>query len=440
MWTPDIATWPALAPLHQRFETHSIDNVPEAVHAAIHTLRNAGGMKEVRAGQQVAITVGSRGIDRIAEVTAAVVETAKSLGLVPFIVPAMGSHGGATAEGQRAVLASLGITEVTMLAPIRASMQVAHVGDTEDGIPVYIDALALEADHIIIVNRVKSHTKFKAPIESGLCKMACIGLGNHDGAVRNHRLAVRHGFAHVIRQAGRLVFNTAPVLFGLGLVENAFGRLHTIRAVAPAHVEQEEEALLTLAQSLAPRLPFDRIDLLIVDAIGKNISGTGMDVNVTGRNRDILGDYTTGPHISRIAVRDLTPESKGNALGIGFADFTTDRLVRAMDYVKTVTNALTGISPEKAAIPIHYPSDMAMLQAALHSLGDWTPERVRIVRISNTRDLQTLFASPALFHDLPAHVTRTGPPADISFLPDGTLADKPRTGIPGSSLVTHDVV
>ncbi|GFM35680.1 lactate racemase domain-containing protein [Desulfovibrio psychrotolerans] len=427
MWTPDIAQWPSLAPVLQQFDNTCIDDVRTAVCTAVTALREdaAGGMRPVVPGQTVAITAGSRGIDRIAEVTAALVEACRRMGLEPFIVPSMGSHGGATAEGQVRVLASLGITEESVGAPIRSSMQVVRLGETADGIPVFMDALAMQADHIVIANRVKSHTKFKAPIESGLFKMACIGLGKHEGAALYHKLAIRHGFAHVIRAAGRVALAKSPILFGLGLVENAFGKLHTVRAMAPQTLEAEEEALLTLSKSLAPGLPFHDIDLLIVDAIGKNISGTGMDVNVTGRNRDILGDFTSTPRVSRIFVRDLTPESEGNALGIGFADFTTDRLVNAMDYAKTVTNALTGISPEKAAIPIHYPSDRQALQAALHSLGDWQPETVRIVRIANTLRLEQLYASPALLAaqenaSAPA-LRQTAPARPITFMQDGNL-------------------
>jgi hypothetical protein len=408
MWTPEIPRWPMLAPVRQEFDATQVGDVEKAVSLAVEQLRSSGMLRPVRPGQTVAITAGSRGIDRIAEVTAALVTVCRAMGLEPFIVPSMGSHGGATAEGQVQVLASLGITEETAGAPIRSSMQVVQLGETEDGIPVFMDALAMQADHIIIANRVKSHTKFKAPIESGLFKMACIGLGKHTGAALYHKLAVRHGFAHVIRQAGRLALATAPVLFGLGLVENAHGKLHTIAAIVPQQIEQEEEILLTLCKELSPKLPFSVIDLLIVDRIGKNISGTGMDVNVTGRNRDILGDFMSSPRVSRIFVRDLTPESEGNALGIGFADFTTDRLVHAMDYAKTVTNALTGISPEKAAIPIHFPTDRQSLQAALHSLGDWQPETVRIVRIADTLHLETMHVSPALLAGLPASARRTG--------------------------------
>ncbi|UZP68038.1 nickel-dependent lactate racemase [Desulfovibrio mangrovi] len=425
MWTPDITRWPMLAPVRQRFDAQSVQNVEAAVRDTVAQLFASGKLKAVTAGQTVAITAGSRGIDRIAEVTAALVAICRDMGLDPYIVPSMGSHGGATAEGQVKVLASLGITEASIGAPIRSSMDVVRLGETEDGIPVFMDSLAMQADHIIIANRIKSHTKFKAPIESGLFKMACIGLGKHTGAALYHKLAVRHGFARVIREAGRLTLAKAPILFGLGLVENAHGKLHTIKAIAARNVEAEEEKLLMLCKQLSPKLPFAAVDLLIVDAIGKNISGTGMDVNVTGRNRDILGDFTSTPRISRIFVRDLTPESEGNALGIGFADFTTDRLVNAMDYGKTVTNALTGISPEKAAIPIHYPTDRQALQAALHSLGDWQPETVRIVRIADTLHLENIYVSPALFEELPLSATHFAQAEAMHFGPDDNLLPFP---------------
>ncbi|MFW5734854.1 MAG: hypothetical protein ACOCWR_07335, partial [Oceanidesulfovibrio sp.] len=366
-----------------------------------------------------------RGIASLAEVLAATVAFFRSRGAAPFIFPAMGSHGGATAEGQRAHLEHLGLTEDVLGAPIRSSMDVLQVGSTSHGVPVYLDAKALAADHIVIVNRVKTHTKFTGRLESGLFKMLAVGAGKHLGAATVHREAVRLGMAEVIKSVSRVALGCSPVLAGIGLVENGAGALHTLRACGPASMEHEEAELLALSKSLMPRLPARDIDLLVVDEIGKNISGTGMDTKVTGRNRDILSTFDEPdpdlPRVARIVVRDLHPDSQGNALGIGFADFTTDRLVRTMDYGKTVTNALTGISPEKAAVPIHFPTDRECFEAALSSLGSWMPETVRVVRIRNTKHLDLVAVSPALLNNLPSNCEVAGEPQALAFDHRGNL-------------------
>jgi uncharacterized protein (DUF362 family) len=420
--TPTSQTFPLLADIRQQFETREIADVGAAVRGE---LARAGVLARVRPGESVAVTAGSRGIDRIAEVTRAVCDAVRAAGGEPFVVPSMGSHGGATAEGQTAVLAALGMTEASLGAPVRSSMDTVVLGTTARGLKVHADRSAAGADHVIVVNRVKCHTKFKAEIESGLCKMLAVGLAKHAGATQAHRHAVRLGMAAIILDAARMCLEKLPVLAGLGLVENGAGRLHTVRALAPEVLMDGEKELLVLAKGLLPKLPFADIDLLIVDRIGKDVSGTGMDTNVTGRNRDILGDFTVTPRVARILVRGLTERTKGNALGIGYADFTTDRLVAAMDYRATVTNALTGISPEKAAIPVHFPTDRQAVAAALDSLGAWTAETVRVVRIRDTLHLARIQASPALLRDLPAHAVQDGDPAPMDFGPDGNLTDIP---------------
>jgi len=419
----DEPTFPRMALVEQRFDPAEI---ADAARATARALRESGQLERLRPGETVAVTAGSRGIDRIDEVTAAVCQTLRDRGATPFVFPAMGSHGGATAQGQSQLLAGLGeagITEETVGAPIRSTMDVVELGRTPEGFPVLLDAHAAAADHIVVVNRVKAHTKFKARIESGMFKMMAIGMGKHAGATQAHRLAVRRGFAAVIESVGRAMLARAPILAGVGLVENAFGRLREIRALGPREMETGEAELLARAKSVSAKLPFASIDLLIVDEIGKDISGTGMDTNVTGRNRDILGDFTVEPRVKRIFVRDLSPASGGNALGVGYADFTTDRLVKAMDYRKTVTNALTGVSPEKAAIPIHFATDREAVEAALHSLGCWEPEAVGVVRIRNTLRLGRLLVSEGLLGALPGNASVIGQPGAMVFDLEGNLAD-----------------
>jgi hypothetical protein len=272
------------------------------------------------------------------------------------------------------------------------------------------------------VNRIKAHTKFRGEVESGLVKMLAIGLGKHRGAAYLHRLAVARGsFPAVILPAARLMLDKLPVLCGLGLVENGYGRTHTVRAFAPAEIVHGEAGLLRLARSLSPKLPCPDLDLLVVDRMGKDVSGTGMDTNVTGRNRDILGEFPTGQRVKRLVVLGLSPGSDGNANGIGYADFTTDRLVRAMDRHKTVTNALTALGPEKAAIPVHFPTDREAVEAALDSLGLWSPDTCRVVRIRDTLSLSRLLVSEALLPDLPSTCRVVGEPEEMAFDGEGNL-------------------
>jgi hypothetical protein len=333
----------------------------------------------------------------------------------------MGSHGGATAEGQTALLAAKGITEAAVGAPIRSSMDTVLLGQS-DGVEVYCDAIAAGADHVLVVNRIKPHTKFKGDVESGLMKMLAVGLGKHRGAAFLHRLTVARGsFPAVILPTARLMLEKLPILGGLGLVENAYGRTHTLRAFGPAELEAGEAGLLPLAKRLSPKLPCPDLDLLIVDRMGKDISGTGMDTNVTGRNRDILGEFPTGQRVRRLVVRDMSPGSDGNANGIGYADFTTDRLVRDMDMRKTVTNSLTALSPEKAAIPVHFPTDRQVVEAALDSLGLWSPDTCRVIRIRDTLALSRLLVSEALLSELPANCRVVGQPEEMAFDAGGDL-------------------
>jgi len=390
--TPLDTFYPAVALVEQRLHRAPIENLQEAVATALDSLSLQARTDR---GESVAVAVGSRGIHRIDETTRLCVQYLSGIGLQPVIVPGMGSHGGATPEGQMGVLSKLGITEKSVGAPIRSCMATDTIGKTASGMEIPFAREALQADHIVVINRVKPHTKFKSDIESGLCKMLTVGLGKATGAAAYHRQAVRESF-DIIQEAAAAILATCPVLFGLALLEDGCGNLSRIEPVRPETWIAQEKTLLRQAYATAARIPLSPIALLIVDCIGKNISGIGMDSKVTGRHRDITGDFFTAPHVKRIFVRDLSPRSDGNGNGIGLADFTTDRLVAALDFQKTYTNALAAISPEKAAVPVHFPTDRTVLEACAQSMGMETLRDARIVRIKDTANLGTLQISRAL--------------------------------------------
>lgn len=384
--------FPEIALFRQKLHAEELQDVPGAVRTALETLNISSATKS---GESVAVCVGSRGISQISLIVSECVKHLMNNGLKPFIVPAMGSHGGTTPEGERSVLAKLGIDESRVKVPILPAEDVVRIGTLKIGIPILMDKGAAEADHIVVINRVKPHTKFHGPIESGLTKMLTVGLGKGKGAAIYHRAAVQHTFG-ILHDAARRILEECSVLFGLAILEDGYRHISRIRAVGPENWHQTERKLLEEARVMVPRIPFDPIDILIVDEIGKEISGIGMDSNVTGRHRDIVGDFFTPPHAKRIFVRNLSPESDGNANGIGLADVTTRRLVDAIDFEKTYQNALTAISPEKAAVPMHFETDRECVETCLNTIGMVQPEAARIVRIKNTATLETLWISRAL--------------------------------------------
>jgi hypothetical protein len=403
---------PLMLRIRQRFDAPRVADVPGAVRAELARI----GVRElIHPGETVAVTAGSRGIANIALIIRTLVEVLKEGGARPFIVPAMGSHGGATAEGQRKIIEGLGITEVSVGAPIRSSMETVELGTTRDGIPLHFDRAAHEADRIAIVNRVKPHTNFSGTIESGLIKMMLIGLGKHVGAATYHRAIVDHSFDHVARAAGPLVLARGRIALGLALLENGYDETAHVEAVLPAGFEEREQALLVLAKQWLPRLPIRRPDLLIVDQMGKNVSGSGMDTNVIGRKPHGTADWDPG--VKRLFVRELTPETGGNAYGIGLADFTTARLVRAIDRRATALNCLTASHPAAAAIPIHFETDREAIDAALATVGLAPPERARVVRIENTLRLVELDVSEACRTEVAgrADVEILGAPRPLAF-------------------------
>src|SRR5438093_5109807 len=389
--------FPRMFAIRQKFPSSSPLDIPAVVQ---HEFRAQKVLSRLQPGAQIAVGVGSRGISNIKSIVSAVLGELKTAGAKPFIIPAMGSHGGATPEGQIGVLESYGITEQSVGVPIRASMEVERLGTSADGVEVFCSVAALRSDGIVIVNRVKPHTDFTGTHGSGVMKMLVIGLGKRTGAATCHGAAARLGFERVIRGVARVTLSRAPILCGVAIVENQFHETARIAVLKPAEIEAREKELLEEARQLMPRLPFDDIDVLIVDRLGKNISGSGMDPNVTGRwvhgySTSLADDNRQSPRIRRIFVRDLTPETHGNAIGIGFADITTTRLVNAMDKGVTYINALTSLTPNGAKIPIYFDTDREAIAQALTSLAIPDTRQAKVVRITDTLSLADLEVSEA---------------------------------------------
>jgi hypothetical protein len=413
--------YPSLLRVRQHFERPRVADIAGAVFAALERL-DLG--RRVRPGHRVALTAGSRGIANIPVILKATADFLKKLGARPFVVPAMGSHGGGTAEGQRQIIESYGITEEFLGVPLLASMEVIQLGSTPEGFPVYLDRHASEAEHIGVVARVKPHTGFHGPIQSGLLKMMMIGLGKHVGALAYHRILLEHPYDSVVRSVGRTFLARAPVAFGLGVVENGYDETALVEGVPPEQFEPREEALLAEATRLMPRLPVRQGDLVVIDEIGKDVSGSGMDTNIVGRKRAFRGqpDGDGQPSYRLLYVRGLTEHTHGNATGIGLADFTTTRLVRGMNYRATVINCLTAGYPEGAFLPVHFDSDREVLDAALAIIGQRTPEQARVLRIRNTLTLDELDVSEACLAE-PAQTafTPAGPARPLTFDAAGNL-------------------
>jgi len=415
--------FPRMIKVQQQFEAPRVDDIPGTVKAQIDGLNLSGKVKK---GDTVAITVGSRGINEIHVITKAIVEALKALGAAPFIVPAMGSHGGGTAEGQRQIIESYGVTEPFVGCPIRATMEVVQVGTVEGKVPVYFDKYASEADHVVVSGRVKPHTGFVGEIESGLHKMMLIGLGKHKGAAIYHQAIVHYSFDRIIRGVAQQVIDKCGILFGLAMVENQYDQTAMIDAVPPEKFAEREKELLILARKWMPRLPFDRVDLLVIDAMGKNISGSGIDTNVVGRKyNDHAAAEKEFPKVTRILVRGLTPETHGNAAGIGMAEYCHKRLVDGMNVEATVINCMTGNAPSGAAIPVHFATDRECLEKALQTVGFVEPQNARVLRIRNTLHLGELLVSEAYEKELAGRddLSVLAPAADMEFDAQGDLLD-----------------
>jgi hypothetical protein len=376
----------------------------------------------IKPGQTVALAVGSRGIVNIDVVTRASVDHLKRLGAHPFVFPAMGSHGGGTTEGQLSVLEHYGITDATMGCPIRATMDVVQVGETL-GLPVWLDREASQADWIGVINRVKPHTDFKGEIESGLFKMMTIGLGKHRGAIQAHRANIRHRYETVVTSVGREMLRRARIAFGLGIVENGYDETAKVQAFLPADIEAGERALLREAKAWMARLPFDPIDLLIVDEMGKDVSGAGMDSNIIGRHGTFFEPPFPSPKITFIVVCDLTAHTYGNATGIGNADFTTRRLADKVEWNATYINCLTACSPAGAKLPPVLDTDRDAVAVALSCLGLERIEDARVVRIKNTLRLAEVEVSEAFAPEVAKRedLRQVSEPAPLAFDATGAL-------------------
>jgi len=411
---------PKIFKIRQKIDAPRLENVEKRVEELLDRFRLS---EKVKRGERIGITAGSRGIRDKPRVLKTILSRLKDLGASPFVVPCMGSHGGGTPEGQVEMLESLGITEKSVGAPVVSSIEVEEIGQTKFGTPVYIDKNMCGADRVIVVNRIKLHTDFKGELESGLVKMMVIGMGKPKGALMAHRLTIKHGFPQVLAEIGPIILKKLPIFFGMGIIENQYDETAIIELLRPEEFMEKEKVLLKKAKELMPMLPFDQIDILVIDEMGKNVSGAGMDTNVIGRNFFIGAAKFEKPRITRIFVRDLTEESHGNATGIGMAEYTTKRLVQKIDYPSTYLNSITGMIPDNGRIPIAFEKDREALSVAHYNSGVLNPEDLRILWIKNTLHLEYLYASEALLKE-----SRSNPgleilsePFDFPFDKNGNL-------------------
>jgi hypothetical protein len=398
--------------VRQRFDVTSLADVAAAVRDEFQKFDPGD---KVRVGQTVAVGVGSRGTHDLKILVAATVASLKSMGLKPFVIPAMGSHGGGNAEGQRQVLAELGITQEAVGAPIVSNMDVVSLGRVESGAEVFFAKDALDADHIVVINRIKPHTAFRSDVESGLCKILAVGCGRQKGAANMHR----YDLAKTIVPAARLIMQQAPILCGLAVTENALGGTHSMKLARPAEFPAVDRKFLNIAWTLLPKLPVDDLDILLVDEMGKNVSGAGMDPNVIGFWRREGGPRR--PDYRILVVLDLTPHSHGNATGIGMADLTTRRVIDSIDWEATYLNAFTSGVLRSARMPIPLDNDRLAVEAALNRTPD--PGGVRMVRIVNTGELETFWATAAMLPELGAqkNITVDDAAIELKFSRDGRL-------------------
>ena len=414
------APLPTMYRVDQRFDAPDVTDIEAEVAQQLADLRG-----QVRPGMRVGLTAGSRGVANIATILGAAGEVIRRAGGTPFIIPAMGSHGGAVAEGQVDVLASYGVTEQTTGMPVVSSMEVRPIGTLDGGPTVYMSTTALDADALLIVNRVKPHTDFRGEIESGLAKIMTIGLGKHRGAEMVHSYGTA-GLSRWMPQAAQMMVQQANVLGGLAILENAYDRTGKLAFVTPEDIGGPGEArLLVEAKEMMASLPFDEIDVLIVQEMGKNISGTGMDTNIIGRMMiDRVAEFER-PHVRIVVVLDLTDEAHGNAAGVGLADLTTSRLVEKLDlramYINGLTSGIGGLPRVK--LPTFLPTDLDAIAAGILSCGRGDPQNARVVAIRNTLELSDLAISDSLLADARAHprLDLAGDSAKLPFDDAGTL-------------------
>lgn len=381
-----------MALVRHHFPTNHIEDVAAEVRSQ---LSKVGLSQRVKPGMRVAITAGSRGVTNIDLIFKTLIEELKKLDTRPFIVPAMGSHGGATGEGQIKLIAEYGITEESMEVPILSSMETVVIGQTLHGALVHMDKNAYNADAVIPVNRVKAHTSLQSPIQSGLCKIMAVGLGKQKGAESIHD----HGLSPNVSEAADVMLGTGKIALGIAIVENAYHQTCKIVATPPEMIHNTDRECLELSNSLLPRVPFDELDVLVVDWMGKNISGPGMDTNVIGLWRQFPERFPFTPMYKKLVVLNVTPESQGNCCGIGMADFTTWKLVRQIDYKKTYWNVLTGGTTRGGMIPITLDTDVDAVEVALRSARRVGAD-FEMVRIKNTVELWEFYVTASLLERL----------------------------------------
>lgn len=389
-----MMAYPPMSVIRQRFPNEKLADVEGRLRAEL----GLSGV-HIRPGSRIAIAVGSRGIANLKGMVREIVRWVKSQQAEPFIVPAMGSHGGATAEGQAEVLAGYGITKDEVGADIVSSMDVVSLRQDTAEVPVYFDRNAHGADGTILLNRIKPHTSFRGRYESGLMKMIAIGLGKHAQALAIHNLGVR-GLREVMPAVAMQSLRHGNILLGIAVVENASDETMLIRALPVNHIAQEEPGLLEIARAQMPRLPVGNLDVLIVNEMGKNISGLGMDTNVIGRLKIPGQPEPETPRIRIIYARDLTVESHGNAVGMGLADIIHRRLFEKIDFAATYENAATATFLERAKVPMVADTDRQALDWALRACNQSDPSGLRIIRIQNTLRLDVLQVSPAVLDEV----------------------------------------
>jgi hypothetical protein len=382
--------------ISQVFENKKIDNVSEKI---IQELDRIKFNEKIKPGMQIGITVGSRGIDNLDLIIKTVIQEVKKYGGSPLIISAMGSHGGATVEGQLSILESYGITEEKMGVPVKATTETVKFGKLENGLPVYLNKIAISLNGLIIINRIKVHTSFKSNIESGLCKMLAVGLGNHKGATLVHSLGVK-GLSDYMVKFAEVILQKAPILCGIGILENSYDKTYKITAANPEDFKKVDKKLLKGCKRILPRLPVLDVDLLIIEQIGKNISGTGMDTNVVGGITEFSKGTFSSPKIKEIMLLDITPESHGNAHGVGLATAITKKLYDKIDFQATYTNSVASGFLKKSRIPMIFSTEKEAFRTCLSVLGNLPEIKSRIIIIKNTLKLDEIYVSELVWEEI----------------------------------------
>jgi Lactate racemase N-terminal domain len=411
--------FPRMVNVNQKFDSTHLGDIPGTI---AREFQRPEVRARIKAGQVVAVGCGSRGVANIGLIAKLVIKELQALGAKPFIFPSMGSHGAATAEGQKKVLEGYGITESATGVPVKATMETTVVGHLADGTPVHMDRYAAEADAIVVINRIKPHTAFRGATESGLTKMLAIGIGKIVGAATYHTQGM-DTFPDLLPKVRDVNLAKRNVALGIGIVENAHDQTALIEAIPGDRIAAREPALQEMAKRLMPQLYFNDIDVLIIDEMGKNISGAGFDPNITGRNRRAI-QWNFGPKVKKIAVLGLTPESNGNATGLGGADVITMRLFREMDVPSTYANIITSMNLDGGAIPIIMNTERDAIALAVKTVVRVKPENCRIVRIKNTLELAHIQVSEPLLAEVRARPDRfqiASPPAPFVFDAEGRL-------------------